>query len=197
MRNSSTIDSSRSGAYTVEFAFVLPIVFLLFLGGIEFARMYLVRHIVDNASYEAARHVIVPGATADEAIAKANAILQTIKAVGAQVQITPNLITEDTKSVTVKVTLPCNLNMLGLGRFSSGLNMVSETKLFTERNLLQKVDAVLPPPPPPPPPPVDPDPPQPPVTDPNPPPPPPPPQPPVTDPNPPPPPPPQPPRRRR
>jgi len=140
--------------------------------------MYLVRHIVDNASYEAARHVIVPGATADEAIAKANAILATIKAVGAQVQITPNPITEDTKSVTVKVTLPCTDNMLSLARFSSGLNMVSETKLFTERNLLQKVDAVLPPPPPPPPPPVDPDPPQPPVTDPNPPPPPPPPQPP-------------------
>lgn len=148
------------GAYTVEFAVVLPLVFLLFLGGIEFARMHLVRHVVDNAAYEAARHVIVPGATADEAIAQANKILASVNAVGAQVQITPNPITEETKSVSVKVTLPCSENMLSLSNFSSGLNIVSETKLFTERNLLQKVDAVLPPPPPPPPPP---DPPEPPV----------------------------------
>ncbi|MBU6236842.1 MAG: pilus assembly protein [Planctomycetes bacterium] len=149
------------GAYTVEFAVVLPLVFLLFLGGIEFARMHLVRHVVDNAAYEAARHVIVPGATADEAIAQANKILASVNAVGAQVQITPNPITEETKSVSVKVILPCSENMLSLSNFSSGLNIVSETKLFTERNLLQKVDAVLPPPPPPPPPP--PDPPEPPV----------------------------------
>lgn len=148
------------GAYTVEFAVVLPLVFLLFLGGIEFARMHLVRHVVDNAAYEAARHVIVPGATADEAIAQANKILASVNAVGAQVQITPNPITEETKSVSVKVILPCSENMLSLSNFSSGLNIVSETKLFTERNLLQKVDAVLPPPPPPPPPP---DPPEPPV----------------------------------
>ncbi len=178
------------GAYTVEFAVVLPLVFLLFLGGIEFARMHLVRHVVDNASYEAARHVIVPGATVDEAVAKANTILATINAVGAEVQISPNPITEETKSVTVKVILPCTDNMLSLSNFSSGLNIVSETKLYTERNLLQKVDAVLPPPPPPPPPPVDPDPPQPP-----------PPQPPVVDPNPPqpppPPPPPKPPKKKR
>lgn len=148
------------GAYTVEFAVVVPLVFLLFLGGIEFARMHLVRHVVDNAAYEAARHVIVPGATADEAIAQANKILASVNAVGAQVQITPNPITEETKSVSVKVILPCSENMLSLSNFSSGLNIVSETKLFTERNLLQKVDAVLPPPPPPPPPP---DPPEPPV----------------------------------
>lgn len=147
------------GAYTVEFAVVLPLVFLLFLGGIEFARMHLVRHVVDNAAYEAARHVIVPGATADEAIAQANKILASVNAVGAQVQITPNPITEETKSVSVKVILPCSENMLSLSNFSSGLNIVSETKLFTERNLLQKVDAVLPPPPPPPPPPEPPEPP--------------------------------------
>jgi hypothetical protein len=157
---------------------VLPLVFLLFLGGIEFARMHLVRHVVDNAAYEAARHVIVPGATADEAIAQANKILASVNAVGAQVQITPNPITEETKSVSVKVILPCSENMLSLSNFSSGLNIVSETKLFTERNLLQKVDAVLPPPPPPPPvvdPPLPPPPPPPEVDPPSPPPPPPPP----------------------
>lgn len=189
MRSSSKNRSVHRGAYTVEFAVVLPLVFLLFLGGIEFARMHLVRHVVDNASYEAARHVIVPGATVEEAVAKANTILATINAVGAQVQITPNPITEDTKRVTVKVTLPCTDNMLSLSNFSSGLNLVSETQLYTERNLLQKVDAVLPPPPPPPPP-VDPNPP-PPFVDPNPPPPPPPPP---VDPNPPPP---KPPKKKR
>jgi hypothetical protein len=122
--------------------------------------------------------VIVPGATADEAIAQANKILASVNAVGAQVQITPNPITEETKSVSVKVILPCSENMLSLSNFSSGLNIVSETKLFTERNLLQKVDAVLPPPPPPPPvvdPPLPPPPPPPEVDPPSPPPPPPPP----------------------
>ena len=140
----------RLGAHTVEFALVLPIIFLLFFAGIEFARMTMVRHVVDNASYEAARHVIVPGATAEEAIDRAQKILASVGASNATIIISPNPITEETEEVSVQVTLPTAGNMLGLSAFSGGLSFRSETKLITERGPMQQIKAITGPPPPPP-----------------------------------------------
>ncbi len=49
----------RAGAVTVEFAVVAPLIFLLFLGGLELTAMNFVRQTASNASYEAARRAIV------------------------------------------------------------------------------------------------------------------------------------------
>ena len=56
--------SSRAGATAVEFAIVAPIFFLIMLASFEFSRLNVIRHTADNAAYEAARHAMVPGATA-------------------------------------------------------------------------------------------------------------------------------------
>ena len=137
----------RRGAHTAEFALVLPIILLLFFGGIEFARMNMLRHVVDNASYEAARHVIVPGATAQEGIDRAKSILAVMGAQNATVVITPNPIREETENVSVKVTLPSTGNMWAVSFFSSSMSFESETKLLTERGPMQQVKATGPPPP--------------------------------------------------
>ncbi len=46
---------ARRGATLVEFALVVPILFLLFFAAVEFARVAMIRHTVDNASMR--RHV--------------------------------------------------------------------------------------------------------------------------------------------
>ena len=152
----------RRGAHTVEFALVLPVILLLFFGGIEFARMSILRHVVDNASYEAARHVIVPGSTAQEGIDRANGILATMGVTGASIVVTPNPIKEDTDIVEVKVTLPALNNMWAVSIFSQGMSFESETRLLTERGPMQQAKGILGPPPPPPPAPPTPPPPAPP-----------------------------------
>lgn len=174
----------RRGAHTVEFALVLPIILSLFVAGIEFSRMNMLRHVVDNASYEAARHVIVPGANAQEGIDRAKSILEIMGATNATVTVSPNPINESTEKVSVKVSLPANGNMWAISLFSKNLRFESETKLLTERGPMMQSVAIGPPPPPPAPPapPAPPPPPSPPPppAPPSPPPPPPPPPPPIS-----------------
>ncbi|MFN9974805.1 MAG: TadE/TadG family type IV pilus assembly protein, partial [Phycisphaerae bacterium] len=52
---------------TVEFAIVSPLIFLLFLGSLEMTSLNFVRQTAGNASYEAARKLIIPGGTAAQA----------------------------------------------------------------------------------------------------------------------------------
>lgn len=55
--------TSRTGAAAVEFAIVAPLFFLLILGIIEFARIFMVIQILNNGAREGARKAILPGAT--------------------------------------------------------------------------------------------------------------------------------------
>lgn len=136
------VSKLRKGSHSVEFAIVLPIMLLLFLSGIEFARMNLLRHLAENASYEAARTVIVPGATAEEAEAKANAILSVMGVKGASLTVSPDPILETTGTVSVKVTFPAKKNLWMVPMFSKNLNFQSETTLLTERAPMQQVQAI-------------------------------------------------------
>ncbi|MCY2979967.1 MAG: pilus assembly protein [Planctomycetota bacterium] len=136
------VSKLRKGSHCVEFAIVLPIMLLLFLSGIEFARMNLLRHLAENASYEAARQVIVPGATVEEAEAKANAILSVMGVKGASLTVSPDPVLETTGTVSVKVTFPAKNNLWMVPMFSTNLNFQSETTLLTERATLQQVRAI-------------------------------------------------------
>lgn len=133
--NSSRIvrRSTRRGATTVEFALTAPIFFLFLLAAFEFGWMNVLRHTADNAAYEAARSVMVPGATAAEATSKATNLLSIIGARSAKVTITPAVIVPETKSVTVDVSIPMNKNGLILPRFTSAKTIRSTSTLRTER----------------------------------------------------------------
>jgi Flp pilus assembly protein TadG len=79
----------RAATIAVEFALVAPIIILMFFATIDFVRYNLLRHTASNAAYEAARHIIVPGANRDEAEGKARNILALLAVQGADVIITP------------------------------------------------------------------------------------------------------------
>ncbi len=89
LRQRTRCRTGRRGATAVEFAITAPVFFLFLLAAFEFGWLNVMRHTADNAAYEAARAAMVPGATAAEATAKANTILQIVGARGAKVSITP------------------------------------------------------------------------------------------------------------
>lgn len=123
----------RVGTVAVEFAITAPIFFLFLLAAFEFGWLNVVRHTADNAAYEAARTVIVPGATSAEATAKAASILNVVGARGAKIKITPNNITNSTTEVTVAVDIPMKSNGLITPRFTGKTTLHSESTLKTER----------------------------------------------------------------
>ncbi|MFT7642113.1 MAG: Flp pilus assembly protein TadG, partial [Pirellulaceae bacterium] len=91
----------RRGATLVEFAVVAPIVFLFFFASIELSRMQMLRNAADDAAYEAARTAIIPGGTADEAIAVANRYTNGLALRGVTVTVDPATVTDTTEAVEV------------------------------------------------------------------------------------------------
>ncbi|MDH3718486.1 MAG: pilus assembly protein [Planctomycetota bacterium] len=123
----------RRGAVIVEFAMVAPIFFLLLFAAVEFARMNMLRHAADNAAYEAARHVVVPGGTSAEATAEATALLGVFGFQGATISINPTSLDDDDQSVTVTVDLPVNQNAWVFPRFTGNKTVRGTSTLRTER----------------------------------------------------------------
>src|SRR5215211_3849153 len=117
----------RKGAVAVEFAITAPIFFLFLLAAFEFGWLNVIRHTADNAAYEAARAVMVPGATAAEATAKANSILNVVGARAAKINITPSNITNATTKVTVAIDVPMKSNGLITPRFTGKTMLHSES----------------------------------------------------------------------
>jgi Flp pilus assembly protein TadG len=95
----------RLGAAIVEFALIANLMFMLILTCIEFARMNMVRNLAQDAAYFAARHAIVPGATADEAKAEAEGIMDSLLSGGYTVDVENLDINSDEVVVTVTVDL--------------------------------------------------------------------------------------------
>jgi hypothetical protein len=123
----------RRGAAAVEFAIVAPVFFMLLLASFEFSRLNVIRHTADNAAYEAARHAMVPGATASEAVAKANTILRTVGTRGARVTISPTALGPDVDTINVRIEVPLDQNGWVVPRFTSGSTLTAESTLRTER----------------------------------------------------------------
>lgn len=123
----------RQGATAVEFAIVAPIFFLLMMASFEFSRLNVIRHTADNAAYEAARHAMVPGATAAEAVAKANSILRTVGTRGARVTITPTILGPTVDTINVSIDVPLSQNGWIVPKFTSGRTLTVQSTLRTER----------------------------------------------------------------
>src|SRR6478672_10387817 len=126
--------AARRGATAVEFAITAPIFFLFLLSAFEFGWANVIRHTADNAAYEAARNVMVPGASAAEATAKATSVLNVVGARGAKITITPSHITNATTDVTVAIDIPMSSNGLITPRFTGKTVLHSEATLKTERS---------------------------------------------------------------
>ena len=123
----------RAGAALVEFAITAPIFFLFIIAAFEFGRLNVIRHTADNAAYEAARHAMVPGATAAEAVSRANSVLNVVGTRGALVTVTPPALGPDVTQVTVTVDVPMNQNGWIAPRFTTATLIRSTSTLRTER----------------------------------------------------------------
>jgi Flp pilus assembly protein TadG len=131
--NHSTRTKTRRGATAVEFAIVAPVFFLLLMASFEFSRLNVIRHTADNAAYEAARHAMVPGATAAEAVDKANSILAVVGTRGAKVTINPTALGPDVDSINVRVDVPLGQNGWIVPRFTKSKTLTAQSTLRTER----------------------------------------------------------------
>lgn len=132
-RRFSKSTSSRRGATAVEFALVAPVFFMILLASIEISRLNVMRNTADHAAYEAARTGLVPGGTADEAIAAANQLLSVVGTRGAQVVITPAVLTDETAEIRVDIAIPFNRNALLIPRFLDNGTVSASSTLRTER----------------------------------------------------------------
>jgi Flp pilus assembly protein TadG len=117
----------------VEFAIVVPVFFLLLTAAFEFSRLNVIRHTADNAAYEAARTAMVPGATAAEAVAKANSIMAVVGARGARVTVTPTTLGPEVDTINVKIDVPMNQNGWIAPKFTGNRTLTAQSTLRTER----------------------------------------------------------------
>ncbi len=125
--------SQRFGATLVEFAIVLPILFGIFFGMVELARVMLLQHSVDTAAYEGARCAMVPGAKSSDAVASAQQLLDSAQLHSATITVEPTSITESTPLVTVRIELPIAENSWVVPMWFTSGKVVSEVTLITER----------------------------------------------------------------
>lgn len=123
----------RRGAVTVEFAMVATVVFMVIFGLIEFARLSILRHAVDNAAYEAARVGIVPGATTAEVNNAAEWMLANSGVSPTQISVTPFPLNDDSESITVSVAVDVADNSWIPPLYTRGKSVVGEATLGTER----------------------------------------------------------------
>jgi hypothetical protein len=123
----------KTGATLVEFAIVLPIVLLFFLGLLEAARALMIRHTADTAAYEGARCAVVPGATSFEAIQECQRLLQIAGLKNASVVVNPSVIEEDTSFITVRVTVPLKGNIWTSNYWVNQITLSSEVTMLCER----------------------------------------------------------------
>jgi Flp pilus assembly protein TadG len=95
----------RRGAYAVEFAFVAPVLFAFILGSVEFGRVNMLTHSIDNAVLEGARRGLVVGATSSDVSSKVNTILT---ACAVRSFTTSSSLDDDHVTVTVSVDMNSN-----------------------------------------------------------------------------------------
>lgn len=119
---------TRLGAVTVEFAVVAPLIFLLFMGGLELTALNFVRQTASNASYEAARKLIIPGGTTAQAQSEAMRLMNAL-GVGAGVTVS---VTNTPLQASVTISVPASRHSWGLVRFCTGLTLRQTCTLTKE-----------------------------------------------------------------
>jgi Flp pilus assembly protein TadG len=112
---------------------VVPVLLLIVFAGIEFSHLATIRSTASNAAYEAARTVAVPGADVAEAKAEAGRILAIVGVRNFEVNVSPDPIDADTKSVTVDVKVPYSKNAILAPVFTGKVTLNAKATLRTER----------------------------------------------------------------
>ncbi|MEM0925424.1 MAG: TadE family protein [Planctomycetota bacterium] len=121
----------RLGAAAVEFAICANIFFVLIFTCMEFARMNMIRNLSQDAAYFAARHAMVPGATAQEAEDKAAEVMGMMTNSGFEVEVSE--LDQDSESLEVTVTVNFDEVALFAPLFLPSKTIASTARVYTER----------------------------------------------------------------
>ena len=133
-RRKSGKRGTRRGATAVEFCIAAPAFFYCIFATFEVSRIALIRNLMHDASYDAARYCIVEGATAAEATERANQILGLVGTRGATVVVNDGTVIDDqTAQVKVQVTVDLGRNSIILPWLFSGKTISSTSVLRAER----------------------------------------------------------------
>lgn len=122
----------RRGALTVEFALCVPIVFTVFFGCMEVSRMNMIRNTQNNAAFEAARTICVPGGTVATGKSTATTLMNAVGVTNATITVTPNPITSLTTNVTVAISTPLTANLYLTPQFLKNITLNSTCTLKVE-----------------------------------------------------------------
>lgn len=123
----------RHGATIPEFALVVPVFFVLLFAGIEFSVISTIRSTANNAAYEAARKLVIPGAVASTGVDEATQIMAIVGVRNLTVTVTPPVIDDETAEVTVDISIPYSDNAIITPWFTGNVTINSQAKLRTER----------------------------------------------------------------
>lgn len=123
----------RTGVAAVEFALVATGFFVLVIAAFEFGRINVIRHTADNAAYEAARHAMVPGATAAEAVSTAQRLLNIVGTRGARISVSPATLGPEVTQISVTIDVPMNQNGWITPLFTPSTTIRATSTLKTER----------------------------------------------------------------
>jgi Flp pilus assembly protein TadG len=115
--------ANRTGAATVELALTVGLAFFFFFAALEFTRVSMIRHTVEHALYEGGRQGIIPGATSNEVQSTSTRILRTIGITGATITVTPAIITNSTREVSVRIQLPLDRGLFAPAFFFVGKSL--------------------------------------------------------------------------
>jgi len=124
--------AERRGAVAVEFALAAGILFLVLFVSVEFMRVNTIVNTAQNAAYEGARAAITPGTSVSAAKNAADSILRVIRVRQSTVTVDPSPIQEDTRELTVTVSVPLDKNSFIVPRFFLGRTLTRSCTLSRE-----------------------------------------------------------------
>ncbi|MCO6045652.1 pilus assembly protein [Aeoliella sp. ICT_H6.2] len=117
----------------MEFAISLPVLMLVVFGGIEFSRANVLINTAKMAAAEGARRGIVLGTTASDIEATVDNELSKVGVAHADVVVDPPVVNDDTKVVTVGLSIPLDArNGYVTPRFFLGKNVWKITSIPRE-----------------------------------------------------------------
>ena len=137
----------RHGAVAVEFAIAISILLMLVFASIEIVRLNMLRHSVEQASYQAARKGIIIGAKSNDVKQEATDHLAKLNVIGGTVTVNPDTITDDTEVIQVNVSVPVTGNSWVSPVYFFG-DISGQTRMLAERAAAEMSGTVAPPPPP-------------------------------------------------
>jgi Flp pilus assembly protein TadG len=118
----------------VEMALVAPLFMMIFFAGLEFARICMVRNAANNAAYQAARQIIIPGASEQQARDEVGRLLSVMGVTAYNMTVTPAVIEASTDRITVNIDIPAKDNGWMSAMFVTDLTLHANSTLFTERD---------------------------------------------------------------